>query len=168
MLKRKQTLLYPLADSLRTTADKICDCTICGNLDTVSPCHICTDTSRDTSTICVVEGVADLWAMSRTGVYKGQFHVLGGVLSPVDGITPEDLHIAPLITRVANGAVAEVILATNLTVEGQSTAHYIAELLLPYQIKTTRLAHGVPVGGELDYMDDGTISIALSSRTELE
>ncbi len=168
MLKHKHTILYPLADNLRMTADKIIDCTVCGNLDTLSPCYICADTNRDATTICVVEEVADLWAMSRTGVYKGQFHVLGGVLSPMDGITPEDLNIAPLINRVANTHISEVILATNLTVEGQSTAHYMAELLLPYAIKTTRLAHGVPVGGELDYMDDGTISIALSSRTEMK
>ena len=168
MLKHKETLLYPLSDSLRNTADKVVSCGTCGNLDTKSPCHICTDTSRDTATICVVEGVADLWAMSRTGTYNGQFHVLGGVLSPMDGITPEDLNITPLITRVANTHINEIILATNLTVEGQSTSHYIAELLLPYSIKITRLAHGVPVGGELDYMDDGTINIALSSRTEME
>ena len=168
MLMRRETLLYPLADSLRTAGERVQDCITCGNLDTHSPCTICTDTSRDTSILCVVEGVADLWAMSRTGVFKGMFHVLGGVLSPMDGITPEDLHITPLISRVAQGGINEVILATNLTVEGQSTAHYISELLLPYNITITRLAHGVPVGGELDYMDDGTISIALSSRTLMD
>lgn len=168
MLMRRETLLYPLADSLRTAGERVQDCITCGNLDTHSPCSICTDTSRDTSILCVVEGVADLWAMSRTGVFKGMFHVLGGVLSPMDGITPEDLYITPLINRVAQGGINEVILATNLTVEGQSTAHYISELLLPYNITVTRLAHGVPVGGELDYMDDGTISIALSSRTLMD
>lgn len=168
MLMRRETLLYPLADSLRTAGERVQDCITCGNLDTHSPCSICTDTSRDTSILCVIESVADLWAMSRTGVFKGMFHVLGGVLSPMDGITPEDLHITPLINRVAQGGINEVILATNLTVEGQSTAHYISELLLPYNITVTRLAHGVPVGGELDYMDDGTISIALSSRTLMD
>lgn len=167
MLKKRETLLYPLADGLKIAGDTVCDCAVCGNLDTTSPCHVCQDTSRDKTTLCVVEDVADMWAMLRTGAYTGQFHILGGVLSPMDGITPNELHISGLLKRMETDTIHEVILATNLTVEGQSTAHYITEILEPYTVTITRLAHGVPMGGELDYMDDGTISIALKSRTHV-
>ncbi|HTC84546.1 MAG TPA: recombination mediator RecR [Rhizomicrobium sp.] len=164
LLKKRDTLLEPLADSLREAADAILACEVCGNLDTQSPCAICSDPRRDPHILCVVEDVADLWALERAGVFRGRYHVLGGALSALDGVTPERLNVAPLLERVKSG-VDEVILAMNATVEGQTTAHYLMDLL--GGIKVTRLAHGVPVGGELDYLDEGTLSAAFKARRSL-
>lgn len=166
LLKKRQALLEPLAAALREAADSICTCTICGNLDTASPCALCRDSSRDDSVLCIVEDVADLWALERAGVFKGRYHVLGGALSALDGMTPERLNLQGLAARIASG-VSEVILAMNATVEGQTTAHYLIDLLEPTGVKITRLAHGVPVGGELDYLDEGTLSAAFSARRGL-
>ena len=160
-LKKRDTLLSPLAEGLVQARNAVKDCEVCGNMDTISPCNICIDTSRDETIICVVEDIADLWALSRTGAFKGKFHILGGVLSPMDGVGPDDLNINGILQRVYAGGISEVILATNLTVEGQSTAHYIAEKLYDMDVKITRLAHGVPVGGELEYLDDGTLRTAI-------
>jgi recombination protein RecR len=164
LLKKRDTLLEPLANSLREAADAILACEVCGNLDTQSPCAICSDPRRDPHILCVVEDVADLWALERAGVFRGRYHVLGGALSALDGVTPERLNVAPLLERVKSG-VDEVILAMNATVEGQTTAHYLMDLL--GGMKVTRLAHGVPVGGELDYLDEGTLSAAFKARRAL-
>jgi recombination protein RecR len=164
LLKKRDTLLEPLADSLREAADAILTCEVCGNLDTQSPCAICSDSRRDPHILCVVEDVADLWALERAGVFRGRYHVLGGALSALDGVTPERLNVAKLLERVKQG-VDEVILAMNATVEGQTTAHYLMDLLT--EVKVTRLAHGVPVGGELDYLDEGTLSAAFKARRSL-
>ena len=164
LLKKRDTLLEPLADSLREAADAILTCEVCGNLDTQSPCAICSDSRRDSHVLCVVEDVADLWALERAGVFRGRYHVLGGALSALDGVTPERLNVAKLLDRVKVG-VDEVILAMNATVEGQTTAHYLMDLLVG--MKVTRLAHGVPVGGELDYLDEGTLSAAFKARRAL-
>ena len=164
LLKKRDTLLEPLADSLREAADAIMSCAVCGNLDTQSPCAICSDTRRDPHLLCVVEDVADLWALERAGVFRGRYHVLGGALSALDGITPDRLNVTQLLERVKVG-VEEVILAMNATVEGQTTAHYLMDLL--GDMKVTRLAHGVPVGGELDYLDEGTLSAAFKARRAL-
>ena len=164
LLKKRDTLLEPLADALREAADAILTCEVCGNLDTQSPCAICSDTRRDSHVLCVVEDVADLWALERAGVFRGRYHVLGGALSALDGVTPERLNVAKLLERVKQG-VDEVILAMNATVEGQTTAHYLMDLL--GDMKVTRLAHGVPVGGELDYLDEGTLSAAFKARRAL-
>jgi len=169
LINHKDTLLVPLARTMTEAGEAIRVCGICGNVDTSDPCAICADPKRDAQSICVVEHVADLWALERTGSFKGRYHVLGGVLSALDGIGPEDLSIGALVDRVLAGdGVREVILATNLTVDGQTTAHYIAERLAATGAKVTRLAHGVPVGGELDYLDDGTLSAALASRQGLD
>lgn len=159
--------MLPLADALRQAGEAIRICGTCGNLDTTDPCGLCTDPRRDRSVICVVEQVGDLWALERTAAFKGLYHVLGGVLSAIDGIGPEDLNIGRLVERCQDGAVSEVILATNLTVDGQTTAHYLTDRLSETGVKVTRLAHGVPVGGELDYLDDGTLSAALKARLAL-
>ena len=164
LLKKRDTLLEPLADSLREAADAILSCEVCGNLDTQSPCAICSDPRRDSHLLCVVEDVADLWALERAGVFRGRYHVLGGALSALDGITPERLNVTQLLERVKHG-VDEVILAMNATVEGQTTAHYLMDML--GGMKVTRLAHGVPVGGELDYLDEGTLSAAFKARRAL-
>jgi recombination protein RecR len=164
LLKKRDTLLEPLADALREAADAILTCEICGNLDTQSPCAICSDPRRDPHTLCVVEDVADLWALERAGVFRGRYHVLGGALSALDGVTPDRLNVAKLLERVKQ-SVDEVILAMNATVEGQTTAHYLMDLL--GDMKVTRLAHGVPVGGELDYLDEGTLSAAFKARRAL-
>ena len=164
LLKKRDTLLEPLADSLREAADAILTCEVCGNLDTQSPCAICSDSRRDSHVLCVVEDVADLWALERASVFRGRYHVLGGALSALDGVTPERLNVAKLLDRVKVG-VDEVILAMNATVEGQTTAHYLMDLL--GDMKVTRLAHGVPVGGELDYLDEGTLSAAFKARRAL-
>jgi len=169
LINNKDTLLVPLARAMTEAGEAIRLCSTCGNVDTSDPCGICTDPKRDPRTLCVVEQVADLWALERTGSFKGRYHVLGGVLSALDGIGPEDLSIGALVDRVGAGdGVEEVILATNLTVDGQTTAHYISEPLAATGAKVTRLAHGVPVGGELDYLDDGTLSAALASRQGLD
>ncbi len=166
LLKKRELLLEPLAGALREAADAITTCEICGNLDTTSPCALCRDSRRDGHVLCVVEDVADLWALERAAVFKGRYHVLGGALSALDGITPERLNVKSLLARVGEG-VEEVILAMNATVEGQTTAHYLMDTLEPTGVKITRLAHGVPVGGELDYLDEGTLSAAFSARRTL-
>ena len=167
LLKKRETLMEPLTQALETVARTVRTCSVCGNIDTVDPCAICSDATRDAAVICVLEEVGDLWALERTGSFKGRYHVLGGHLSALDGIGPEDLNIAKLVDR-AQGAVKEIILATNLTVDGQTTAHYIAERLQAAGVRVTRLAHGVPVGGELDYLDDGTLTAALRARRTVE
>ena len=164
LIKRRESVMQPLVEAMSAAVDAILVCSNCGNLDSVEPCAVCSDEGRDWSVVCVVEDVADLWALERTRSFKGQYHVLGGRLSALDGIGPEDLNIAGLIARVEMGEVREVILAMNLTVDGQTTAHYIADRLAHTGTEVTRLAHGVPVGGELDYLDDGTLETALRSR----
>ena len=164
LLKKRETLMDPLSRALDSVARSVTTCTVCGNLDSTDPCGICQDAERDASVICVLEEVGDLWALERTGAFKGRYHVLGGHLSALDGVGPEDLNIATLVDRADQPAVKEVVLATNLTVDGQTTAHYIAERLEPTGVTVTRLAHGVPVGGELDYLDDGTLTAALRAR----
>lgn len=167
LIKRKDTLLAPLAESLRAAAENVRACAICGNLDASDPCGICRDPRREAAAICVVEDVADLWALERAAVFRGRYHVLGGTLSALDGVGPEDLNIAGLLERAAVPEVHEVILATNATVDGQTTAHYITERLSGCDVKVSGLAHGVPVGGELDYLDDGTLAAALKARKSL-
>ena len=163
LLKKKEALLEPLSLAMQGAAAAITTCSVCGNLDTISPCALCRDPRRDEHLLCVVEDVADLWARERAGVFRGKYHVLGGALSALDGVTPDKLNFAPLLTRVKNG-VDEVILAVNATVEGQTTAHYLMDALGASGVKVTRLAHGVPVGGELDYLDEGTLSAAFKAR----
>ncbi len=164
MIKRRESVLTPLAKALAEAAEKVRTCTSCGNLDTVDPCAICTNPRRDATVICVVEEVADLWALERAAIFKGRYHVLGGVLSALDGVGPEELNIARLIARAGEPRITEVILATGATVDGQTTAHYLTERLADCGVTVTQLAHGVPVGGELDYLDDGTLSAALKAR----
>jgi recombination protein RecR len=164
LLKKRDTLLEPLAEAMLAAARATRACEICGNLDSSSPCAICSDSRRDGHVLCVVEDVADLWALERAGVFRGRYHVLGGALSALDGVTPEKLNVAGLSDRVKQG-VDEVILAMNATVEGQTTAHYLMDVLT--DVKVTRLAHGVPVGGELDYLDEGTLSAAFKARRSL-
>jgi recombination protein RecR len=166
LLKKRELLLEPLSTAMRDAAAAIKTCETCGNLDTVSPCSICRDPRREVRMLCVVEDVADLWALERAGVFRGKYHVLGGALSALDGVTPERLNVAPLIARVKSG-IDEVILAMNATVEGQTTAHYLVDTLAQSGVKVTRLAHGVPVGGELDYLDEGTLSAAFKARRAL-
>ncbi len=168
LIKRRESLLEPLAKALDDAARTIRTCAVCGNVDTTDPCHICAAETRDAALVCVVEDVADLWALERTGAFRGRYHVLGGTLSAIDGVGPDDLRIPGLVERASAEAVKEVILATNLTVEGQTTAHYITEKLAPTGVTVTRLAHGVPVGGELDYLDDGTLTAALRARRTAE
>ncbi len=191
MLGKRGALMMPLAQALEQAAREIKDCEICGNLDTISPCSVCRDHKRDAAKICVVSQVSDVWAIERTGAYKGKYHVLGGLLSALDGIGPSDLSIDSLINRIGGAAsstisannsgdnhdniasaaaapppqIKEVILALSATIDGQSTTHYITDRLAPFNVKVTRLAHGVPIGGELDYLDDGTIITALNSRS---
>jgi len=165
LIKKKDQLLAPLSVAMADAVDKVRVCSTCGNVDTSDPCNICTDPRRDPATIIVVEDVSDLWALERSTGVNARYHVLGGTLSPLDGIGPDDLTIRQLVARVAEGGVTEVILAVNATVEGQTTAHYITDQLAGLGVKITRLAHGVPVGGELDYLDEGTIAAALKSRT---
>jgi recombination protein RecR len=164
LIKKREQLMRPLAAIMAEAADKISTCGICGNVDAQQPCHICAAPGRDKTVICVVQDVGDLWAMERAAAFRGQYHVLGGTLSALDGIRPEDLNIAGLIERAQSGEVKEVILAMNATVDGQTTAHYITDHLEGADIIVSRLAHGVPVGGELDYLDDGTITAAIKSR----
>jgi recombination protein RecR len=164
LLKKREVLMQPLSMALADAARAIRPCTTCGNLDTVDPCSICADTRRDTGMICVVEDVGDLWAMERANVFSGRYHVLGGTLSALDGIGPDELNIAGLLHRLQEGGVREIIVATNATVDGQTTAHYLAERLGASGVPVTRLAHGVPVGGELDWLDDGTLATALKAR----
>jgi recombination protein RecR len=165
LLKRREQAMQPLAAALSAAAAAIRSCSDCGNLDSADPCAICRDPERDAAAICVVEDLADLWALERTGAFRGRYHVLGGTLSALDGIGPEELRIDRLIARL--GPDIELILALNATVEGQTTAHYIADRVRPIGAKVSRLAQGVPIGGELDYLDDGTLTAALKSRRAL-
>jgi recombination protein RecR len=165
LIRKRETLLGPLAEAARLAHERIVVCSACGSIDTQDPCAICADPRRDDATLVVVESVGDLWALERADATPGRYHVLGGVLSPLDGVGPDDLNLASLVSRVAAGGIKEVILAVNATVDGQTTAHYVTELLSPYPVKVTRLAHGVPVGGELDYLDDGTLAAAMRQRT---
>ncbi len=164
LMKRKDQLMIPLAAALSNAAEKVRPCSNCGALDTADPCALCTAPDRDDSLICVVAEVGDVWALERAGAFKGRYHVLGGVLSALDGVRPEDLRVARLMERASSQGVREIILALAATVDGQTTAHYLAERLQPLGIATTRLSHGVPVGGELDLLDDGTLYAALQSR----
>jgi recombination protein RecR len=165
LIKKREPLMAPLASALQIALEKIVICGACGNIDTLSPCGVCTDARRDPSIIVVVADVADLWALERARAISARYHVLGGTLSPLDGVGPEDLSIDALVTRAHEAAVGEIILALNATVDGQTTAHYITDLLHDAQVKVTRLAHGVPVGGELDYLDEGTLAAAIRQRT---
>jgi recombination protein RecR len=165
LIKKRELVMAPLAAALQTAIEKIEVCGVCGNIDTQNPCTVCTDARRDPGIIVVVTDVADLWALERAHAVNARYHVLGGTLSPLDGIGPQDLSIDALITRAHDAAVKEVILALNATVDGQTTAHYITDLLHGTNVKVTRLAHGVPVGGELDYLDEGTLSAAIRQRT---
>jgi recombination protein RecR len=165
LIKKKEQLLQPLAVAMGEAVDKVRICSTCGNVDTADPCMICTDPRRDAGIIIVVEDVSDLWALERATAMNARYHVLGGTLSPLDGIGPDQLNVRSLVDRVAVGEVKEIILAVNATVEGQTTAHYLTDQLSGFDIKVTRLAHGVPVGGELDYLDEGTLAAALRSRT---
>ncbi|KAB2674323.1 recombination protein RecR [Brucella tritici] len=167
LIKKKEALLVPLGGAMQEAAEKVRICSCCGNVDTSDPCTICTDERRDPTTLIVVEDVSDLWALERAGTMNVRYHVLGGRLSPLDGIGPDDLNIKGLVERVATGEIKEVILAVNATVEGQTTAHYITDQLSSFDVRVTRLAHGVPVGGELDYLDEGTLAAALRARTTL-
>jgi recombination protein RecR len=164
LLKRREALMLPLIQSLESVAAGIKSCSVCGNFDVQDPCAVCSDQRRDATLLCVVEDVADLWALERTAAFKGRYHILGGVLSALDGVGPEQLNIASLIRRVEAGGIGEVILALGATVDGQTTAHYLTDRLHPFSISISRLAHGVPVGGELDYLDDGTLIQALKAR----
>jgi len=164
LVKRRETALVALLDALAQVRDRLVECAVCGNVDTGNPCGICADERRDARALCVVEDVADLWALDRARLFTGRYHVLGGRLSALDGVRPEDLTIDRLVSRVAAGGIDEVVLAMNATLEGQTTAHYIAERLEGYPVRLTQLAHGVPVGGELDYLDEGTLAQALRAR----
>jgi len=164
LLKRRETALAPLVRALQAVEASMTTCATCGNVDTRDPCGICTDERRDTAQLCVVEEVADLWALDRARLFPGRYHVLGGRLSALDGVRPEDLNIDTLVARIAGGGVEEVVLAMNATLEGQTTMHYVADRLEGLSVRITQLAHGVPVGGELDYLDEGTLAQALKAR----
>lgn len=166
LIKKKDELLVPLAQAMGAAVEKVQLCSNCGNVDTCDPCTICTDPRRDDTVLVVVEDVADLWALERATATRGRYHVLGGTLSPLDGIGPEDLFISRLVERAAEPQISEIILAVNATVDGVTTAHYITDQLEGLDVSITRLAHGVPVGGELDYLDEGTLSAAMRSRTK--
>ncbi len=167
LLKQKESLMLPLASALADAAHNVSRCKICGNLDSNNPCRICTDQERDKSTCCVVKEVGDLWALERSGVYNGQYHVMGGLLSALDGIGPQELRCEGLVKRASNNSMKEIILAMDATVDGQTTAYYLVELLSESNISVTWLARGVPVGGELGYLDDGTIAQALKARRSI-
>jgi recombination protein RecR len=168
LIKQRETLLRRLAVALTEAADQVQKCSACGNLDAADPCWICTAPERDDRLICVVEEVDDLWALERSGMFRGRYHVLGGTLSAIDGYGPQDLGIDRLLARVASGEVSEVILATSATVDGQTTGHYIADRLGATAVTVTRLAHGLPVGGELNYLDDGTLGAAFEARRPVQ
>ncbi len=165
MIKKKEQLLAPLAAAMTDALEKVRVCSTCGNIDSIDPCSVCCDPRRDGTTIVVVEDVSDLWALERAAALNARYHVLGGTLSPLDGIGPEQLNMEGLVARVAEGGISEIILAVNATIEGQTTAHYLTDQLSGFGVKVTRLAHGVPVGGELDYLDEGTLAAAMKSRT---
>ena len=164
LIRKREELLAPLADAMQVAREKIIICSACGNVDTIDPCTICSDARRDPALLVVVETVADLWALERSGAIRARYHVLGGTLSPLDGVGPKDINLETLVGRVAKEGVREVILAVNATVDGQTTAHYITDLISHLDVKVTRLAHGVPVGGELDYLDEGTLTQAMRAR----
>ena len=164
LLEKRETLLKPLIAVLENVESVVIVCGKCGNLDATDPCALCVNIKRDDSKLCVVEDIASLWALERAGVFSGRYHVLGGVLSPLDGVAPDDLSISSLVSRAAESNVSEVILALSATVEGQTTAHYLVDRLASSDVVVTKLAHGVPIGGELDYLDDGTIGAALQAR----
>jgi recombination protein RecR len=164
LLKRKDGLMRPLAQALEETARRVHPCSTCGNLDTSDPCVICCDRSRDDSQLCVVEDISDLWALDRAGGFRGRYHVLGGTLSALDGVGPDELRINELLRRVGEGRIKEVILATGATVAGETTAHYITDRLTGSGVQVSRLAQGVPIGGDLHYLDDGTLNAALKAR----
>jgi recombination protein RecR len=164
LLKKREAAMIPLLRALEKVSETLAICSVCGNVDTADPCGICTDPRRDERLLCVVEEVADLWALDRSRLFPGRFHVLGGRLSALEGVRPEDLGIDRLIGRVSRGGIDEVVLAMNATLEGQTTAHYLAERLESFPIRLTQLAHGLPVGGELDYLDEGTLAQALRAR----
>ena len=168
LIKKREALLLPLATALAAAAEKIRSCSLCGNLDTEDPCAICRDERRDPAIICVVQEVADLWAIERSGAFGGRYHVLGGTLSALDGRGPEQLRVDGLAARARAPEVSEVILALSATVDGQTTSHYLSERLAGAGVSVSRLAHGVPVGGELDYLDDGTLTVALKARRPAE
>jgi recombination protein RecR len=167
LIKKRELIMAPLASAMQTALDKIVVCRVCGNIDSQSPCTVCTDERRDPTVIVVVGDVADLWALERASAINARYHVLGGTLSPLDGVGPADLTIDALVARAHDPAVKEVILALNATVDGQTTAHYITDLLHEAGVSVTRLAHGVPVGGELDYLDEGTLAAAIKSRAPI-
>jgi recombination protein RecR len=167
LIKKREPLMAPLAAALQTAIEKVVVCKTCGNIDTVDPCTVCTDVRRDRSVIIVVADVADVWALERAVVLNARYHVLGGTLSPLDGVGPAELTIDALVSRAHDPEVKEIVLALNATVDGQTTVHYITDLLHGANVTVTRLAHGVPVGGELDYLDEGTLSAAMRSRTPL-
>jgi recombination protein RecR len=164
LLKRRETALTPLLSALQAVGERLATCSICGNVDTTDPCAICADQRRDARALCVVEEVADLWALDRSRLFPGRFHVLGGRLSALEGVRPEDLAIDSLVRRIEGGGIDEVVLAMNATLEGQTTAHYISERIERFPVRVTQLAHGLPVGGELDYLDEGTLAQALRAR----
>ena len=167
LIKKREQLMGPLSHALGEAYDKVKVCSRCGNVDTSDPCTVCTDERRDQSVIIVVEDVSDLWALERAAAMNAAYHVLGGTLSPLDGVGPDDLNIKSLVDRVSEGGIREIILAVNATVDGQATAHFITDRLSDLPVKITRLAHGVPVGGELDYLDEGTLTAALRARTAI-
>ena len=164
LMKKRETALQPLLGALQRVSERLSTCSTCGNVDTSDPCSICRDVRRDERLLCVVEEVADLWALDRSRLFPGRYHVLGGRLSALEGVRPEDLTIDKLVSRVAAGGIDEVVLAMNATLEGQTTAHYLAERLETFPLRLTQLAHGLPVGGELDYLDEGTLAQALRAR----
>ena len=168
LLNNKEKEMLVLSDEIKDVAERVKFCVICGNMDTSDECYICKDVKRDVSTICVVENVGDLWAIERSGVFSGKYHVLGGVLSALDNIGPDDLKIGQLVQRAKSEKIKEVILANSATVDGQTTAHYIADQLSSTDIILSRLAQGLPMGGELDFLDDGTITQALRARSKLQ
>jgi recombination protein RecR len=167
LIRKREQLLGPLADAMRVAHERVVSCTVCGNVDTSDPCAVCADPRRDDTLIVVVEDVADLWALERAQVLNARYHVLGGTLSALDGVGPADLTLDALMARMEKGGVREVVLALNATVDGQTTSHYVTDLLARFGVKVTRLAHGVPVGGELDYLDEGTLAAALRQRTTI-
>ena len=164
LVKNRESALPNLLEALAIVSETLVECSTCGNVDTTNPCQICADPRRDQKSLCVVEDVADVWALDRAKLFRGRYHVLGGRLSALDGVGPEDLNIASLLERVSEGTTDEVVLAMNATLEGQTTAHYLAERLEPIGVRITQLAHGLPVGGELDYLDEGTLAQALRAR----
>ena len=168
LVKNREQALPTLLETLGAVRDTLVECEICGNVDTKNPCGICADHRRDLKSLCVVEDVADLWALDRARLFTGRYHVLGGKLSALDGIGPEDLNIASLLSRIEEGGIDEVVLAMNATLEGQTTAHYLAERLEAFPLRITQLAHGLPVGGELDYLDEGTLAQALRARRPVD